>query len=224
MWEMLLSVMMGGMAQNASTARVEDVFDKFAPSYDRQMGFFERLMFRGVRAWAVSQAAGTVVEIAVGTGLNLPLYGSGVQRVIGVDVSEGMLAIARKRVAELGLDSVELHRGDVHALDLPADSADTVVSTFTVCSIPDPLAAVREAHRVLRPGGRFVLAEHGDSTRAVGRAVLRVLEPLSVRFSADHLTRDPVSYLTAAGFDVEEVRRSGPGGTAFLVLARKNGI
>ena len=207
-----------------SNEQIERVFDKIAGRYDRQMGFVERLMFSGLRAWVVSQAQGTVVEIAVGTGLNLPLYGSGVQRVVGVDLSDAMLAVARKRVADEDLDGVELHHGDVQALDLPADSADTVVSTFTFCTISDPRAAAREAYRVLRPGGRFVLAEHGPSTHPVGCAVMRAIEPLSIRFAADHLTRDPVPYLTSAGFTVDEIHRSGPGRTAFRVLAHKAGV
>lgn len=206
-----------------STAQIERVFDRLAGRYDRQMGFFEQFLFAGSRAWAVSKARGKVVEIAVGTGLNLPLYSPAVGHVIGIDLSEGMLDVARRRVADQHLDGVELHHGDVQALELPDGCADTVVSTFTFCTIPDPAAASREAYRVLRPGGRFVLAEHGPSTRAVGRAVMRALEPLSIRFGADHLTRHPVPYLEGAGFAVDEVHRCGPGGTAFRVLAHKNG-
>ncbi len=205
-----------------SNAVIETLYDKSAGGYDRQMGFVERLLFRGLRAWAVSQARSEVVEIAVGTGLNLPLYGAAVRRVVGIDLSEQMLAVARTRVADHGLHDVELRRGDVQALDLPDASADTVLSTFTFCTIPDPLAAAREAYRVLRPGGRFVLAEHGPTTSALGRAVMRMIEPPMIRLVADHLTRDPVPYLTDAGFTVAQVHRSGPGGSAFRVLAHKD--
>lgn len=210
------------MAPDRSTTKIENVFDKGADRYDRQMGMLERRLLPGVREWAVAHARGTVLEIAVGTGLNLPRYGPEVEQVIGRDVSGGMLTLARNRVAELGLTGIELQRGDVQHLDtIPDTSVDTVLSTFTFCTIPDPLAAALEAHRVLRDGGRFVLAEHGDSTNVVGRVVLRAIEPLSVRLGADHLTRDPVGYLAAAGFTVEEVHRSGVAGTAFRVLARK---
>jgi ubiquinone/menaquinone biosynthesis C-methylase UbiE len=87
-----------------------------------------------------------------------------------------------RRVDQQRLDRIELHRGDVQALDLPDSSADTVVSTFAYCTIPDPPRASNEAYRILTPGGRFVLAEHGPSTNAVVRAVMRATEPLSVRF------------------------------------------
>jgi ubiquinone/menaquinone biosynthesis C-methylase UbiE len=200
---------------------VANAYNRMAAGYDRQMACFERLMFRGCRQWAVAAAKGEVVEIAVGTGINLPMYGPAVRHVIGVDLSDAMLALARQRVADARLPHVELRHGDVQGLELPDGCADTVVSTYALCTIPDPLAASREAYRLLRPGGRFVLAEHGPSTRKAGRLMMRAVEPLAIRFAADHLTRDPVGYLVDAGFTVDEVHRSGVGGTGFRVLAHK---
>ena len=203
-----------------STERVGRVFDKMAKKYDRQMGFWERVLFGDARQWATAQATGDVLEVAVGTGLNLPHYPHGTN-VVGIDLSEGMLAIARKRVADLDLaDRVELRQGDVQALEIPDASVDAVVSTFTFCTIPDPLAAAREARRVLRPGGRFVLVEHGPSSRRWMRAGMRVAERLTMRFGADHLTRDPVPYLTEAGLGAGEVSRS-KAGIVFRVVATK---
>jgi ubiquinone/menaquinone biosynthesis C-methylase UbiE len=209
--------------RGTSNEDIKKAFNKNAGIYDRWMGLFERHVAVGARDWAVSMARGTVTEIGVGSGLNLPLYGPDVERVTGIELSEEMLAIARRRVAEQRIESVELRYGDAQALDLPAQSADTVVSTFTFCTIPDPLAASREAYRVLRPGGVFVLAEHGRSTHPAARAVMRALEPLCVRLSADHITRDPVPYLTGAGFSITEVHREGPGGIIIRILARKHG-
>lgn len=204
-------------------AKIAAVFDTMAARYDRQMGIFERLLLAGCRDWAVARARGRVLEIAVGTGLNLPRYGTEVSSIVGVDISEGMLAQARRRVAEEGMTRVDLYHGDVQALDLPDGSVDTVLSTFTFCTIPDPAVAAREAYRVLTPGGGVVLAEHGPSTGALGRAVQRAIDPLTVLFGADHVMRDPVSYLRDAGFTIDEVHRSGRFGIGFLVLASKNG-
>lgn len=203
------------------TEKIAEIFDREAGRYDRQMGLFERFVLGSARQWVVTQARGKVVEIAVGTGLNLPLYPADIDGVVGVDLSE-MLAVARRRVDEQRLDRIELHQGDVQALDVPDSSADTVVSTFTYCTIPDPQRASNEAYRILTPGGRFVLAEHGPSTNAIGRALMRAAEPLSVRFQADHLMRDPVPYLQVAGFTIDETHRSGRGGIVFRVLAHKS--
>ncbi|MEV4455043.1 methyltransferase domain-containing protein [Microbispora sp. NPDC049633] len=197
---------------------VRRVFDRLADRYDSQMLTWERRLLPGSREWAVGQARGHVVEIAVGTGLNLPLYDAGTT-VVGIELSERMLELARRRAARAGLgERVELRQGDVQRLDLADGVADTVVSTFTMCTIPDPAAAAREAHRVLRPGGRFVLAEHGPSSNPVIRAGMRLAEPLFVRSAADYLTRDPRPFLEQAGFELESVTRTTRG-IGFRVLA-----
>lgn len=201
--------------------KIATIFDAMARRYDRQMTMLERLLFPGSRTWVVSQATGTVVEIAVGTGLNLPLYGPAVRHINGIDVSAGMLAHARDRVTDEQLANVELHHGDAQALDLADGSADTVVSTFTFCTIPDPLAASHEAYRVLTPGGRFLLTEHGPSTHRIARALQRGLEPLSVRLGADHLVRNPIPYLEQAGFLVDHADRTGRFGMGFRIVAHK---
>ncbi|KAA9381997.1 methyltransferase domain-containing protein [Microbispora cellulosiformans] len=199
-------------------ADVRRVFDRIADRYDDQMRVWERRLFPGSREWAVGQARGHVVEIAVGTGLNLPLYDAATT-VVGIELSERMLDLARRRVARDGLGArVELRQGDAQRLDLPDAVADTVLSTFTMCTIPDPAAAAREAYRVLRPGGRFVLAEHGPSSNPILRAGMRLVEPLFVRFEADYLTRDPRPYLERAGFEIESVARAARG-VSFRVLA-----
>ncbi|HEX6468297.1 MAG TPA: methyltransferase domain-containing protein [Streptosporangiaceae bacterium] len=206
--------------RTATTTDVRRVFDRLADSYDRQMAFWEPLLLPGSRSWAAGQARGRVVEIAVGTGLNLPLYPDGVT-VVGIELSERMLALARRRAADLGMaDRVDLRQGDVQALDLPDGSADTVVSTFTMCTIPDPLAAAREAFRVVKPGGRFVLAEHGPASNPLLRSAMRLAERATVRTGADYLTRDPTPYVEQAGFHVDTVTRTR-GGISFRILATR---
>jgi ubiquinone/menaquinone biosynthesis C-methylase UbiE len=184
------------------------------------MSFFDRVLFAGGREWACSQASGDVLEIAVGTGRNLEHYPTGV-RLTGIELSEEMLAIARKRATALGVDA-DLRPGDAQQLEFPDESFDTVVITFALCTIPNDRAAVREARRVLRPGGKLILLEHVRSPLLPVRAVQRLLEPLSVRFEADHLVREPLDYLAAEGFAIERVTRL-KWGIVERVLAPKEG-
>jgi ubiquinone/menaquinone biosynthesis C-methylase UbiE len=203
------------------TERVRRIQDKEAPRYDRQMGFFDRTLFAGGRAWACSRVTGDTLEIAVGTGRNLPHYPADV-RLTGIELSPQMLEIGRKRAEELGRD-VDLRLGDAQALEFEDHSFDTVMITFGLCTIPDDRAAATEAHRVLRPGGRLVLLEHVRSPSLPVRAVQRLLDPLSVRFAADHLVRDPLDYLVNVGFEVESAQRLKLG-IVERIVARKSGI
>jgi ubiquinone/menaquinone biosynthesis C-methylase UbiE len=205
---------------DTETERVRRIQDKQAPHYDRQMGFFDRVLFAGGREWACSRVDGEVLELAFGTGRNLPYYPAGV-RLTGIELSPQMLEIARQRAEEMGRD-VDLRIGDAQTLEFEDQSFDTVIITFGLCTIPDDRGAVTEAHRVLRPDGRLVLLEHVRSPSVTVRAVQRVLDPVSVRFGADHLVRDPLDHLADAGFEIESVERL-KWGIVERVVARKAG-
>lgn len=206
-----------GPAPN-ETDRVRQIFNKQAPKYDRSMARFERLFFSGNREWACSQAEGDVLEIAAGTARNLDQYPEGV-RLTGIELSPEMAELGRKRAEDLGR-VIDMRVGDAEALDLPDESFDTVVCTYGLCTIPDDRAAVREAKRVLRPGGRLLLAEHVRSPNLVVRTIQRLIDPLAHRFGGDHLLREPLEPLTEEGFEIEDVQRS-KAGLVELVAARK---
>lgn len=200
------------------TARVRSIYDNNAGSYDRGMDFAERLVFPGGRAWACSQAHGETLEIAIGTGRNLAYYPADVV-LTGIELSPAMLAHAHRRAEELGR-AVTLVEGDAQSLPFPDGAFDTVVSTLTLCTIPDERRAVREVWRVLRAGGRFVAMEHVRSPHVIVRGIERLLDPLTVRFEADHLLREPAEAAQAAGFTIERIERSRLGFVERLV-ARK---
>jgi ubiquinone/menaquinone biosynthesis C-methylase UbiE/predicted ester cyclase len=202
----------------SETERVQRIFDKQAPKYDKSMARFERLLFSGNREWVCSRAEGEVLELAAGTARNLPFYPEGV-RVTGVELSPEMAALARRRAEDLGRQ-IDMRVGDAEGLDFPNESFDTVVCTYGLCTIPDDAAAVREARRVLRPGGRILLAEHVRSPNPLVRTIQRILDPLAHRFGGDHLLREPLDHLSAEGFVVEEVNRSKAGWVE-LSAARK---
>ena len=209
---------MGTRNGGFETERVLRLYEKEAPKYDRQMRFFEWLLFGSGREWVCSQAEGEVLEIAVGTGRNLPYYPDGV-RLSGVELSPAMLEIARTRAREVGRE-IDLRVGDAQALEFPDESFDSVVCTLSLCTIPDDRAAVAEVRRVLRPGGRFLLLEHVRSPLLPIRTAERLLEPLMLRFEADHLTREPLEHLRAEGFAIERLERSKLG-IVERVAARK---
>ena len=124
------------MTESSQNAQRKRAWRKQAPSYDRLIGWWERRFFgEDNRPWACSRAEGRVLEVAVGTGLNLPFYDAGLD-VVGIDLSPDMLAIARRRALEAGQD-VDLREGDAHDLDFEDASFDSVVCTFSLCNIPD---------------------------------------------------------------------------------------
>jgi ubiquinone/menaquinone biosynthesis C-methylase UbiE len=187
------------------TAKTRRVWNANAKSYDRQMGFWERAWFGGGRAWVCSRARGEVLEVAVGTGLNLPLYPAEVT-LTGVDLSPAMLAIARQRAATMGRE-VALLEGDAHALPLPDCSFGTVVCTLSLCAIPDDRAAIAEMWRVLRPGGRLLLLDHIGSNYRPLSTLQRLAEQVTVRRAGEHFTRRPRPLVEETGFVITESER-----------------
>jgi ubiquinone/menaquinone biosynthesis C-methylase UbiE len=200
------------------TDRVRRIFDKQAPKYDRSMSRFERMFFSGNREWVCSRAEGDVLEIAAGTARNLSHYAEGI-RLTAVELSPEMAALGRKRAAELGRE-MDMRVGDAEALDVPDESFDAVVCTYGLCTIPDDRAAIREAKRVLRPGGRLLLAEHVRSPNPIIRTIQRLIDPLAHRLGGDNLLREPLEPLADEGFEVEEISRL-KAGYVELVAARK---
>ena len=200
------------------TEAIRRVYEREAANYDRNVKLPERLLFSGGREWVCARAEGEVLEIAVGTGLNLPHYPDGI-RLTGIEFVPAMLDIARRRAVELG-QSVDLRPGDAQALEFEDATFDTVVCTLSLCTIPDDRAAVAEVRRVLRPGGRFVALEHVRSPVRAVRGVQRLLAPALLRFGADHVLREPLEHVQAEGFSIELLERSKLGLVERLV-ARK---
>lgn len=188
------------------TERVKRHYDRSAGSYDRIISWAEKALFGGGREWICSRARGEVLEIAVGTGRNLPFYPEDV-RLTGMELSPKMLNIAHRRARELGRED-DLLLGDAQNLPFSDASFDTVVATLALCTIPDDRRAVAEAARVLRPGGRLLLLEHVRSLVLPVRMVQRVLEPLTLLLDHDHLLREPLRHVEDAGLVVERLERS----------------
>jgi ubiquinone/menaquinone biosynthesis C-methylase UbiE len=198
-------------------------WDKQAGRYDRAMNFWDRHLFGDSRPWACGRAAGDVLEVAIGTGRNLPFYpdGTSITRLTGVDWSPAMLAIARERAAALGRDA-DLRQGDAQALDFPGESFDTVLCALGLCAIPDDRRAVTEMARVLRPGGRLLLVDHVAASPSALRAVQWLYERITIPLAGEHFRRRPLTYVRELGFEVEETQRFRLG-IVERVCARKPG-
>jgi ubiquinone/menaquinone biosynthesis C-methylase UbiE len=211
----------GAVGDRGGTERLRRLWNRYAPKYDRDIGVLERLQFAGGREWVCSQATGAVLEVAIGTGRNLPFYPPDA-RLTGVDLSPAMLGIARGRVAELGRE-VDLREGDAEALPFPDASFDTVVCTLGLCGIPDDRAAIAEMHRVLRPGGTLLLLDHIDSHHRLIHLGQRLLEKITLRFIGDYLTRRPPPLVRQAGFVVRRRERLKAGTVERLAATKPAG-
>ena len=187
------------------TARQKRVWEKAAPGYDKQIAFFERIQFAGGREWLGERARGRVLEVAIGTGLNLPHYPADAA-ITGIELSPAMLAIARQRAAGLGRD-VDLREGDAEHLPFDDASFDTVACTLSLCTIPSPEAAIAEMRRVLCPGGHLLLLDHIGSTWPPVYAAQWLLERITIRAAGEHFTRRQLPRVKAAGFQIVETER-----------------
>jgi ubiquinone/menaquinone biosynthesis C-methylase UbiE len=153
------------------------------------------------RRKVIPQAAGRVLEIGIGTGRNIPFYDTQkITALVGIDPAEEMHRLARRRSERAGLP-VELHPLAAERLPLASESFDCVVCTYTLCSVPDPAAALAEMRRVLRPGGKLLFAEHGLAPDAAVVRWQHRIEPYWSRIAGGcHLTRDVPLLLRHAGF------------------------
>jgi SAM-dependent methyltransferase len=154
------------------------------------------------RRRTISKARGRVLEIGLGSGLNLPLYGREVSSIHGIDPSTGLLRRASRQEASLSV----LVQGSAEMLPFDSGAFDTVVTTWTLCTIPDVLAALCDMRRVLRPDGRLLFVEHGFSTDAsVARWQNRLTPCWKCVGGGCHLNRKIVDLIAAGGFDIERL-------------------
>jgi ubiquinone/menaquinone biosynthesis C-methylase UbiE len=163
------------------------------------------------RARFVLLAAGTVLEVGIGSGLNLPFYGPKVERLHALDPSRELWRMARDRVAAAPFP-VEFDAVSAETIPLADRSVDTVVSTWTLCTIPDPERALAEMRRVPRPGGRLIFVEHGRSLEPRVRAWQDGLTPLWRRVAGGcHLNRPIDRLILDARFRLDELERGYAG-------------
>lgn len=200
------------------------------------MGFYERRILPRVidltcgnrrmdkiRRPSVAGLHGTVLEIGFGSGPNVPLYPAAVERVLAVEPSERGRELAAPRLDRSDVPVVFIGL-DGQAIDLPDDSVDSALSTWTLCSIPDAVAALDEVARVLRPGGELFFLEHGLSTDPRIAARQHRYTPIQRRIAGGcHLDRDIGALVEASGLELRSVETftvAGPKSASFLYAGR----
>jgi ubiquinone/menaquinone biosynthesis C-methylase UbiE len=157
------------------------------------------------RSRIVPKARGTVLEIGVGSGLNLPFYGSGVEHLYGLDPSEELLAMAGKRARAIAFPIDFIAHGS-EEIPLHDSSVDTVVMTWTLCSIPDPMKALKEIGRVIKPHGTLLFVEHGLAPEIRVQTWQQRLNPVWSKLTGGcNLNRKMDQLIRTAGFDLAEL-------------------
>lgn len=195
--------------------------DRVADVYDAFEGVMEGLAYHRWRTLVWDHVEGDrILEIGVGTGKNLPYHPAG-KDITAIDLSSAVLAWAlRKR---RGRSDVHFAQMDVQALGFPDDTFDTVVGTFVFASVADPAQGLREARRVLRPGGWLVLLEQVLSPVPVLSQATKLLNPVVVALMGANIDRRTDRAVRQCDFEMEEVWDLGVGGIFKLIVARKEG-
>jgi len=160
--------------------QVKRAYALYSPVYDL---LFDWIFHPGRQA-AVKllgiQSGDRILEVGIGTGLNLPLYPPNCQ-LVGIDLSERMLEKARAKIEELGLGNVTLKVMDAGATDFAANEFDRVLATYVISAVPDPVGVLREMRRVVKPDGTLVILNHFRSEQRVMGALEDVVAPLCTR-------------------------------------------
>ncbi|MDE0747331.1 MAG: class I SAM-dependent methyltransferase [Porticoccaceae bacterium] len=156
------------------------------------------------REKVVPQASGIILEVGIGSGLNIPFYDQAkVEKIIGLDPSIELHVMAKKTADQHNL-AIDFIVGGAEKMDLPNDSVDTVLVTYTMCTIPDALSANKEMLRVLKPGGRLIFCEHGLAPDVGVSKWQSRIDPFWGKIAGGcHLNRNIPELIRSAGFQIQ---------------------
>jgi demethylmenaquinone methyltransferase/2-methoxy-6-polyprenyl-1,4-benzoquinol methylase len=191
------------MKDNDSELRkVKKRYDRFSTFYDASEAIIEKGLFSKWRMRTISNLKGKVLEVGVGTGKNLPYYSNRVD-LIAIDISPGMLEKAKKKAKKLSV-KVDLHLMDAQNLEFEDESFDYIVSTFVLCSIPDPVIALKEMTRVLKPNGKILTLDHVLSKNKIIALWENAHNPITVRLFGFNVNRDTLNNIRKVGLEVKD--------------------
>ena len=176
-----------------------------ANKYDRSISSLDRHFLASSRDWVCSRAVGRTLEVAIGTGLNLGYYPKEVD-LVGLESSRPMLEGALSKTGRLKLNTTYT-QGDALVLPYSDASFDSVLCTYALCGFQDERKALAEMQRVLKPGGRLLLADHVIANNFLIRGLERLVELYSLPAHGEHFTRRPLLHLESLCFEVVETER-----------------
>ncbi|KKG10628.1 methyltransferase type 11 [Methanosarcina sp. 2.H.T.1A.6] len=176
-------------------------YNRISAVYDLMEAPIEIFLYGKWRDEALSSLKGKVLEVGVGTGRNLKYYPEG-SSVTGIDISEGMLEKAREK--SRGMQNITLLPMDAENMEFPDNTFDYVVTTFVLCSVPDPVKALKEMRRVLKPSGELIAIEHMRSGNNLISKFEILINPIMFSIIGDEVTRDTVGNIRKAGFTIME--------------------
>jgi ubiquinone/menaquinone biosynthesis C-methylase UbiE len=186
-------------------ARLRRIYDDLAPDYDRKVGPSERVLLGDFRRAFGAELRGRTLDVAIGSGLNLPYYPDRVTDAVGTDLSAAMLHAAAERAEQLERP-IRLVQADAQRLPFPDAAFDTVAVSLALCTVPDQAAALREMARVCRPNGRIVLLEHVISPVWPLAWLQRLATPFQARAIGCHFDRDTIGTARRLGLAIESDR------------------
>ena len=198
-------------SEKMTTNQLQGAYDKIAEGYDKRVWFDQYIL--GVarqRKRLMSKAHGKILDVACGTGLNFPFFPTG-SEIIAVDLSQRMLDAARRKATALNLN-FQAHVMDTEELEFEDRSFNTVTSTLSTCTFPDPIQALREMKRVCRTGGLILLLEHGHSSlQWLARYQDRNVFQHYQQNAGCRWNQDPLDLVKAAGLKILNHKRFGLG-------------
>lgn len=193
------------MTRAEETLKTQKRYDRGAALYDLRELPVELLGFGRLRRELWSDVSGRMLlEVGAGTGKNFRYHPAGAA-VVAVDLSPKMLRRAQRRAARLG-KGIDLVLADAQALPFRDGAFDAAAATFVFCSVPDPVAGLREVARVVKEGGEVHLLEHVRAANPVVGKVMDILNPVSVALQGANINRDTVGNVERAGILLEDVR------------------
>ena len=178
-------------------------YNRISPIYDIMEIPMETMMFSNWRKDILSRLSGRVLEVGIGTGKNIPYYPDDCE-VVGIDISDKMLSHAKEKARSS--NNISLFRMDAENLGFKDESFDYVITTFVLCSIPQPVPALEEMKRVCKPDGMVINLEHMKSDNKFIASVEDLLNPITKATTGVNINRETVENVKKAGLDVTEVK------------------